>query len=292
MQVTLTTDLQARTVVVVFGPPLPGRNALARTLAHRLPGRRLFAGHDRFPERDIAACLKRGALAVVEGDFATSAERAAARRAIAVAGGRPLFVAWLCHPEEARREIYHRYAGLPAGFADGWWEEWQRDFRRRQPLGDEIPTRELQVVGARGSQLDHVIRIAARLGLSGPLPHAEPAPKRVLVVDDDEDCRRVLAETLEALGCEVSQADSAEAALAIAQEEPLDLVVTDQQMPGRSGTELAAELHKSRPEIRVAILTGYAEQTVKQALSEDGVRLLLAKPVAGADLVRLLDELA
>ncbi len=68
-------------------------------------------------------------------------------------------------------------------------------------------------------------------------------------------------------------------------------MISDQQMPELTGVELAAELSRLRPDVRIALLTGYAEETVDVALVTEGVDLLLAKPVSGSDLVRLLEEL-
>jgi CheY-like chemotaxis protein len=68
-------------------------------------------------------------------------------------------------------------------------------------------------------------------------------PVRVLVVDDDEMSRELLAILLQGEGYDVDTADSGEAALALAhgQAQP-DIVLTDVQLPGLAGTELAAAL--------------------------------------------------
>ncbi|MBI4510902.1 MAG: response regulator [Deltaproteobacteria bacterium] len=280
-------------VVVVFGPPLPGRAALARALEHRLPGaRRFYAPEGKVPPEPISEAMGSGELPIVEGNFRTAHERLEARAFLEQAGARPVFVAWLCDANEAKREVYRRYAGMPTRYADHLWARWEEDMASRQPLGHEIPPAALVGVGARGSILDHVVRVAAALGLPEVLPERRPPPRRVLVVDDDPDELELMAEVLESNACRVFRASSAEEALAVAGSESLDLVISDQQMPGAKGTDLAAELSRHRPDIRVALVTGYAEETVDMAVNAPGVSVLLAKPFKGSDLIRLIDELA
>src|SRR5579871_3679163 len=78
------------------------------------------------------------------------------------------------------------------------------------------------------------------------MKRAEPMPLRVLVVDDDEMSRELLAVLLEANGYAVESADSGESALAHvnSSREDYDLILTDMQMPGLSGNQLASELRK------------------------------------------------
>lgn len=280
-------------VVIVFGPPIAGRSALARALERHLPdGRRVRAPRGQIARERIAEALGAGSIAIVEADLATAAERAEAMRAVRELGAAPLFVSWTCDPTEVRREVYRRYASTPRRFADHWYEVWQDDVARREPAGDEVPPTALVTVAARGSILDHVVRVAAQLGLPGAVPSAAPPARRVLVVDDESEARALMAETLQSLGCRVHAAADAKQALEIAEEEVLDLVITDQVMPGRSGIELAAELAQRYPDLHIALLTGHAEETVDDAVRTAGVELLLAKPAHASDLIRLLDELA
>jgi CheY-like chemotaxis protein len=65
---------------------------------------------------------------------------------------------------------------------------------------------------------------------------------RVLVVDDDAIIRDLLTAILEPQGFEVQTAANGPAALAAFHVEPFDVILTDFQMPGMSGLELAAEV--------------------------------------------------
>jgi signal transduction histidine kinase len=83
---------------------------------------------------------------------------------------------------------------------------------------------------------------------------------RVLVVDDDAMVAAGTTAMLEDLGHTVLSADSARSALAILEaEKDVDIVLTDYAMPGMTGSELAAQLRKIRPELPVVIVTGYSE---------------------------------
>jgi len=96
--------------------------------------------------------------------------------------------------------------------------------------------------------------------------HSEPAPAveatslHILAVDDDALILVNTAAMLEDLGHEVVTAYSGREALAaLAGMERVDLVVTDQAMPGMTGTELVAAIRRERPDLPVLLATGYAE---------------------------------
>ncbi|MGJ3263894.1 MAG: response regulator [Salinarimonas sp.] len=80
----------------------------------------------------------------------------------------------------------------------------------------------------------------------------------ILLVDDDALTAMGSSDLIEDLGHTVLTAHSGKEALAIAEQRPdLDLVVTDQSMPGMSGVELAQALRAQRPGMPVILATGY-----------------------------------
>lgn len=111
------------------------------------------------------------------------------------------------------------------------------------------------------------------------VPRASPC--RVLLVDDDALTSMSTSDALSDLGHEVVEARSARRALEILREgTPIDVVVTDQAMPGMTGTQLAAEIRASWPDLPIIVATGYAELPAERA-----PRLLhLTKPYLGRDL--------
>ena len=116
-------------------------------------------------------------------------------------------------------------------------------------------------------------------------PETGTAPETratVLVVDDDPAVLRLATRALERGGLRTLCADSATAALQAAEREPgrIDLLATDQNMPGMTGTELASRLRMLRPETRVLMISGDSDD----APSDPGVSSL-PKPFGPADLL-------
>ena len=85
----------------------------------------------------------------------------------------------------------------------------------------------------------------------------EPLPT-VLVVDDDRALRTLLYRFLNENGYDVLTAASGVDALVFCRQfwHPIDLLVTDVEMPGMSGFELAEHVHALRPETRILVMTG------------------------------------
>ena len=95
---------------------------------------------------------------------------------------------------------------------------------------------------------------------SEPAPAPEAVSLNILAVDDDALILVNTAAMLEDLGHRVTTAYSGREALAaLARMERVDLVVTDQAMPGMTGTQLVAEIRRERPGQPVLLATGYAE---------------------------------
>jgi CheY-like chemotaxis protein len=115
-----------------------------------------------------------------------------------------------------------------------------------------------------------------------------PAPTKrlaVLVVDDDSLVLMNTAAMLEDLGHEVMEATSGEQALRILRRAgEVDVIITDQLMPGMTGTQLMAEVRKTRPDLPIILATGYAD--LDPGMDVRVTRL--AKPFMQRDLARSL----
>ncbi len=107
----------------------------------------------------------------------------------------------------------------------------------------------------------------------------------ILVVDDDETIRAFVATALRAGGLEVHIADSGRSAIQIVFGESagIALLLTDVDMPGMSGIELAARLRAERPGLRVLLMTGRPEM-VEEARNRDIVTGVLVKPFTLTEL--------
>jgi CheY-like chemotaxis protein len=105
----------------------------------------------------------------------------------------------------------------------------------------------------------------------------------ILLVDDDDDVRESLSTVLEASGFRVLAAAGAKAALKlIAAEARIDLLLTDIRMPGYDGVQLAREVARAQPALKVLFISGYPGPT---AAGIDQSRLI-SKPIRPSDLVR------
>lgn len=93
--------------------------------------------------------------------------------------------------------------------------------------------------------------------MSDVLP-ARQDTRRILVVDDEEEVREILAESLMDFGYGVLTAASGEAALAALDGDcGVAMVITDVRMPGMSGLDLADEVRRRWPEVKVVLISGY-----------------------------------
>jgi DNA-binding NtrC family response regulator len=79
---------------------------------------------------------------------------------------------------------------------------------------------------------------------------------RILVVDDEEQVRGAMVRLLQRLGHEAAGAEDGEAALRHVRAHSTDLVITDMQMPGKSGLELLLELRALDPRLPVIAMSG------------------------------------
>jgi DNA-binding NtrC family response regulator len=104
------------------------------------------------------------------------------------------------------------------------------------------------------------------------------AKKRVLIVDDELNIRRILQAAFDKNGWHSMAAESAEAAIEALRDSDVDCVVTDATMPGMSGYELLRHLAEKRPEIPVVVMTAYG--TIPQAIQaiRDGACEFITKP--------------
>jgi chemosensory pili system protein ChpA (sensor histidine kinase/response regulator) len=105
----------------------------------------------------------------------------------------------------------------------------------------------------------------------------------ILVVDDSEPFREVLAELLELDAHRVWACDSGDSALRCLTENPMDLVITDLQMSRMDGFELIRILQRSRPELGVIAISGLNDRHLQMATSL-GAKAVLGKPFTAEEL--------
>ncbi len=112
----------------------------------------------------------------------------------------------------------------------------------------------------------------------------------ILVVDDEPANLRML-ERLLRKDYLVLSATSGEEALEILAREAVDLIITDQRMPGMSGTELLRESMQTRPDATRIILTGFTDlESLIEAINTSRVYQFVSKPWDPINLKAIIDN--
>ena len=105
-------------------------------------------------------------------------------------------------------------------------------------------------------------------------------PIKILVVDNEEDQRRLISIILTKFGYSVKTVSSAEAALKDMDSANYHLIITDLIMPEMDGTELCERIKRKRPEAKVYAISGHAELYDDNKLEQFGFDGVIQKPVS------------
>ena len=135
---------------------------------------------------------------------------------------------------------------------------------------------------AAGSEQESELPVVGSLGT-----------ETILVVEDEPGVRSYLVETLEDLNYRVREAPDGAAALALLESDAsrIDLLLTDIVMPGINGRQLADEMQKRQPGLKVLFMTGYSRNAiVHQGRLDPGVSLL-QKPLTQGMLAMKIREI-
>jgi two-component system NtrC family sensor kinase len=123
------------------------------------------------------------------------------------------------------------------------------------------------------------------------LSDVRPA-RTVLVVDDEDQVRDALTRVLGDTGCGVLVAESGEEALEILRQHAVQLLISDNNMPGMSGLELFKEVRRLHPHMLRIMLTGDVDPELAiRSINEAEVYRFIRKPWNNAD-VRTIVQLA
>jgi len=150
----------------------------------------------------------------------------------------------------------------------------------------------------RGSTFHVLLPLAAGTpsqpgALEAPaVPPAQGQGEHVLYVDDDEVMSLMVQRLLQLAGYSATTLGSPLQALALVREQPMrfDLVISDYNMPGMSGTELALQLAHWRPGLPVIITSGHISDELRQQAAGAGVRALLHKEQTLENLAGLVRQ--
>ena len=129
--------------------------------------------------------------------------------------------------------------------------------------------------------------VQSHLGLAS-LSHGASRPKRVLVVDDNDDLRPAICECVSRLGYEVIEAADSATALRLLDDDearPVDIVLSDVFMPGLSGNALADITRRRWPHVKILLMSGDAPGGLSRPYP------LICKPFGRSDLARAMLKL-
>lgn len=149
-------------------------------------------------------------------------------------------------------------------------------------------------IGIRSSKGEGSVFTLTLPGSSAEQVKPEPERKvtqrllRILIIDDQEIIRQLIAEMLEAEGhLALPVADGAEALRKLS-EGSWDLVISDQSMPAMTGSQIAAEMRRRNLQVPFILLTGFGDEMRANGGNPEGVDLLLSKPVTASGLRKAL----
>ncbi|KAB2890505.1 MAG: response regulator [Desulfobulbaceae bacterium] len=118
---------------------------------------------------------------------------------------------------------------------------------------------------------------------------AEELKAKVLLVDDEEDFLKTLAERLETRGLKVTTASNGESALAFVEGQEYDLIVLDLAMPGLDGLETLKRIKARQPDAEIIMLSGQGSIKTSIEAMKLGACDFLQKPV---DITALLEKIS
>ena len=117
---------------------------------------------------------------------------------------------------------------------------------------------------------------------------------RVLVIDDDEQMRKLLRQVMEWAGYEVMEAEDGRAGMKMQQKLQADLVITDLIMPEQEGLETITALKNLYPAVRIIAISGggrIGPEAYLPAAKELGADRVFSKPFDVKELAHTVKEL-
>ena len=159
--------------------------------------------------------------------------------------------------------------------AEGVETEEQLQFLRRSDCDEVQGFRFSPAVPA--DEIARMLREGMRLDLSAPL--AQDTRETILLVDDESSILSALRRTLRREGYDILVAGSAEEGLSVLARHSVQVIVSDQRMPGMSGTEFLSRVKVLYPRTVRMVLSGYSEiSAVTDAINRGAIYRFLSKP--------------
>lgn len=114
--------------------------------------------------------------------------------------------------------------------------------------------------------------------------------QHVLIVDDEKEFTKFVAEALGMRAYQTTEANSGQEALDILAKTPIDLMTLDLNMPGMNGLQVAKIVNEKYPNVKIVVITGFGSDFDEQ-LKEYKIARVMPKPVPFRDLINVVGEL-
>jgi CheY-like chemotaxis protein len=109
-------------------------------------------------------------------------------------------------------------------------------------------------------------------------PSKNKKKSRILIVDDDHITRNLMNDLLSVMGYQVTLASNGFEGLECIRKDKYDLVITDLEMPGIDGWNLASKVKQSLPDMPVMMVTGQDKKSIEKKLTNSAVDVAMFKP--------------
>ena len=113
----------------------------------------------------------------------------------------------------------------------------------------------------------------------------------ILVIDDNEDFRKLLAETITMWGYNAAEAVDGEQALSIIEQFSPDLVIVDLDMPNMDGLEFTRRVKEINPDFPVIMVTAFARFYTSEEITASHPDAFLQKPVHMDKLLEVIQSM-
>jgi two-component system response regulator HydG len=113
---------------------------------------------------------------------------------------------------------------------------------------------------------------------------------KILIVDDEENMRRTLADILIDEGYSVSTAATGEEAVELCSKLPHDTILMDVRMPGIDGVEAFRQIRRHKEGVRVILMSAYSIDALREAALDEGAIAFLSKPLDLERVISLIGE--
>lgn len=114
----------------------------------------------------------------------------------------------------------------------------------------------------------------------------------ILVVDDNEDLLETFAMILKRRGYEVQTACDGVDAVDKFKEQNFDVTLMDIVMPEMNGVDAFKKIREIQPEASIILMTAYSNEELMQTAREEGVQLIIQKPIRIDKLIEMINETA